>query len=50
MMVIVIYIVDIWKYHDSLYLRIDKGSLGAALYLGTWIHNYCNCNIILNIV
>ena len=28
-------------------LRIDKGSPGGALYLGTCIHNYGNCNGLL---
>ena len=30
-------------------LRIDKGSQGGALYLGTCIHNYGKCNGILYI-
>ena len=29
--------------------KIDKGSPGAALYLGTCIHSYGNCNGILYI-
>ena len=31
-------------------LRIDKGSPGGALYLGTCIRNYDNCQGILYIV
>ena len=44
--IIIIIITIIYKYViiHILPSRIDKGSPGGALYLGTCIHNYNTCN------
>ena len=41
---ILVYTVCLEINTGSAQLRIDKGSPGGALYLGTCIHNYGSCN------